>query len=64
MRRVTVSVQDRHRHMNKADVPRLLLDLETRDQMPARMAVMTLAPFADLDRGLDFQPSRFAVLAR
>ena len=51
---MTVPVQDGQHYMDEADVPRLVLNLKTRNQVPARMPVVTLAPFPDLDGGFDF----------
>src|SRR5439155_8141393 len=62
--RATVPVQDRHHHVHEADVPRLLLNLEARNQVPARMTVVTFAPLPHLNGGFDFQSDGFATLPR
>ena len=58
---MAVSIQHGEHKMNEANVPGLLVDLKTRDEMPAGMAVVTLTSLTDLNRGLDFQAGGLAL---
>ena len=55
-----MSVQHRKHEMDEADISCLRLNLETRDEVPARMTVVTFATFSDLNCGFHLQTSRLA----
>ena len=46
--------------MNEADVSRLRFDLETGNEMPARMSIVAFSAFPNLNSRLNLQPNRLA----